>query len=117
MASTKVSLSVVLATYNEADKLADCLKSVKNLADEIIVVDGSSNDNTRKIAKSFGAKVIKVKNLPMFHTNKQKAVDEATKDWILQLDADEQISSALAAEIKQVIINSSSAGYYLPRKN
>ena len=117
MAGSKVSLSVVLATYNEADKIADCLNSVKNLADEIIVVDGSSNDNTRKIAKSFGAKVIKVKNLPMFHTNKQKAVDEATKDWILQLDADEQVSKELAEEIKSAILKSEFSGFYLPRKN
>ncbi len=91
MAGLEVQISVVLATFNEADKLADCLQSVKKLADEIIVVDGSSTDGTREIAKSFGAKVIKVKNLSMFHTNKQKAVDEATKDWILQLDGDEKV--------------------------
>ena len=84
MVGTKVSLSVVLTTFNEADYLADCLDSVKQLADEIIVVDGSSTDKTREIARRFGAKVVKVKNLPMFHTNKQKAVDLATTDWILQ---------------------------------
>ncbi|HKZ35797.1 MAG TPA: glycosyltransferase family 2 protein [Patescibacteria group bacterium] len=118
MVGTKVSLSVVLTTFNEADYLADCLDSVKQLADEIIVVDGSSTDKTREIARRFGAKVVKVKNLPMFHTNKQKAVDLATKDWILQLDADEQVSLELVSEVKTAINSDAKfAGYYLPRKN
>ena len=118
MAGTKVSLSVVLTTFNEADYLADCLDSVKQLAGEIVVVDGSSNDKTREIARSFGAKVVKVKNLPMFHTNKQKAVNLATKDWILQLDADEQVTPELAEEVKTVINSKTKfTGYFLPRKN
>lgn len=111
-------LSVVLATYNEKANIKACLDSVKNLADEIILVDGSSKDQTRIIARKLGAKVFKVKNLSMFHTNKQIAVDKASFNWILQLDADEQISPQLAQEIKTTIASSKADnGYFLPRKN
>lgn len=99
-----LKLSVALATFNEEKCLADCLKSVKGLADEIVVVDGSSTDNTIDIAKSFGAKVIMADNKPIFHINKQMAIDECQGEWILQLDADEIITPELATEIKSVII-------------
>lgn len=117
------TLSVVLATYNEGQNLKTCLNSVKDIASEIIVVDGSSEDNTRQIAKSFKAKVFKVKNLPMFHTNKQLAVNKARGDWILQLDADEVVTPKLKQEIKRIISEPHAtshmlpAAYYLPRKN
>jgi glycosyltransferase involved in cell wall biosynthesis len=112
-------LSVVIATYNEEHNIKACLDSVRRLADEIIVVDGSSTDNTRKIARRFGAKVYQVKNHPMFHKNKQIAVDKAQGKWILQLDADERLSPGLKKEINQIITQKKSAhaGYYLPRKN
>jgi glycosyltransferase involved in cell wall biosynthesis len=111
-------LSVVLATFNEAKNIKSCLDSVKELADEIIVVDGSSTDKTRAIAKSLKAKVFKTTNKPIFHINKQMAVDKASHSWILQLDADENVSRELRQEIKKTISNpKAKAGYYLPRKN
>lgn len=110
-------LSVVLATYNEEKNLESCLISVRGLADEIIVVDGSSTDRTRDIASKFSARVFKVPNLPMFHTNKQLAVDKAKGDWILQLDADEVVTPQLVQEIKSTISHASNIAYYLPRKN
>jgi len=114
----KPKLSVVLTTYNEAKNIKDCLDSVKGLADEIVVVDGSSQDKTRQIAKNLGARVFKVKNVPIFHKNKQIAVNRAKYDWILQLDADERVDQPLAKEIKTIIKNKQSKdGYYLPRKN
>jgi glycosyltransferase involved in cell wall biosynthesis len=109
-------LSVVLATFNEENNLAACLDSVRDLADEIIIVDGSSTDKTVEIAKKYGAKVVVTKNLPNFHINKQKAIGLATKDWILQLDADERVTRELAKEIKEKIENSVN-GYWMPRKN
>lgn len=96
-------VSVVLATYNEENNIGLCLESVKGLADEVVIVDGSSNDRTREIARSFGARVIKTRNYPIFHINKQKALEEATGDWVLQLDADERVTTELAKEIKKVI--------------
>jgi glycosyltransferase involved in cell wall biosynthesis len=96
-------LSVVLATRNEEENIGACLKSVKDIADEIVVVDESSTDKTREMAKKYGAKVYKVKHEPIFHKTKQKALDKATGDWILQLDADERVTPVLAKEIKEVI--------------
>lgn len=111
-------LSVVLATYNEEKNLKACLDSVKNLADEIIIIDGNSTDKTRIIAKQLGAKVFKTTNKPIFHINKQMAVDKAKYSWILQLDADEHVSQKLKTEIKKTISNPKAKnGYYLPRKN
>lgn len=113
------TLSIVLATFNEEKNLADCLESVKNLADEIIIVDGGSSDKTIEIAKKFKAKVKITDNPDIFHINKQKAIDMATKDWILQLDADERLIEELAKEIKSKIQNHESDvnGYWIPRKN
>lgn len=111
------TISVVLATYNEEKNLADCLDSVRHLADEIVVVDGTSQDSTLEIAKKYNARTKVVKNLQNFHINKQKAIDMATKDWILQLDADERISDPLAAEIKSVVSDSGKNGYWIARKN
>lgn len=96
-------LSVVLATYNEEKNIGVCLDSVKGIADEIVIVDGSSADKTREIAKAYGARVIKTTNPPIFHINKQKALEAATFEWVLQLDADERVTPKLAREIKEVM--------------
>jgi glycosyltransferase involved in cell wall biosynthesis len=113
------TLSVVLATFNEEENLSRCLNSVKKIADEIVIVDGMSTDRTVAIAKKFGAKILVTKNLPNFHINKQKAIEMATKEWILQMDADEELSPELRNEIK-IILNDSNKeinGYWMPRKN
>ncbi len=136
-----MKLSVTLATYNEAANISRCLEAVKDIADEIIVVDGSSTDMTREIAKSFGAHVIKTTNPTIFHINKQKANDLAKGDWILQLDADEIVTPELKKEIKLLLsdkyygvdrwvspikkllgqkvnaLTSPATAYYLTRKN
>jgi len=113
-----MKISVVLATFNEEKNLPRCLASVKPFADEIIVVDGSSDDNTRQIAKNFGARVIKTINRPMFHTNKQMAIEAATGDWILQLDADEEVETKLAKEIVEIAKTGSSfSAFVIKRKN
>lgn len=113
------TISVVLATYNEQENLVPCLESIKGFADEIIVVDGGSLDNTVSIANEYGAKVKITSNPPIFHINKQKAINMATKDWILQLDADERLTEILKEEIKIKINDKKSSinGYWIPRKN
>ncbi len=97
-------LSIVLATFNEEKNIEKCINSefIKKLADEIIVVDGSSTDQTREIAKSLGAKVIKTTNKVNFHINKQLAMDEAKYELVLQLDADEIIDEDLAKFIEDI---------------
>lgn len=83
-------LSVVLAVYNEEKNLARCLDSVKDIADEIVIVDGQSTDKTVEIAKKYKARIISTANDPLhFHTQKKMAIDAAKGDWVLQLDADE----------------------------
>lgn len=94
-----MKLSVVLAVYNEEKNLEACLASVKDITDDIVIVDGSSTDDTVVIAKKFGAHVVVTDNPPIFHINKQKAIDMAKHEWILQLDADERVSPELAKEI------------------
>ena len=94
-------ISVVLATHNEAHNIDKCLNSVKNFADEIIVVDGNSTDETRNLAKKFGARVIKTTNKKNFHINKQLAMDKAQGQLVLQIDADEAVDEELADFIKK----------------
>jgi glycosyltransferase involved in cell wall biosynthesis len=109
--------SIVLATFNEEKNLSACLESTKEIADEIIIVDGTSTDKTVEIAKRFGAKVIVRENPKIFHINKQIAIDAATKDWIIQLDADEHLSEESIKEIKEITKDTDFNGFWIPRKN
>ena len=113
------TLSVVLATYNEEKNLPSCLDSVKGLADEIVIVDGTSSDKTVEIAKKYKAKIKITTNKQIFHINKQMAIDMATKDWVLQLDGDEQVSKEQAQEIREILEKDPKEfnGYWMPRKN
>jgi glycosyltransferase involved in cell wall biosynthesis len=116
--NNRVHFSVVLATHNEAANIKTCIASVADMADEIIVVDGESTDKTADIAQSLGAKVIRTTNKPMFHTNKQMAMDAATGDWILQLDADEVVDDELKQFIKKILREDSTfSAFWLKRKN
>ncbi len=96
-------ISVVLATRNEEANIGECLESVKNIADEIIVVDEYSTDKTEEIAKKYGARVYKEPHHDIFHVTKEKALSLAKGDWILQLDADERVTKTLAEEIRDVV--------------
>lgn len=99
----KNKLTVVLATFNEEKNITNCLQSVKEIADEIIVYDENSTDKTVKLAEELGAKVYKFTHTTNFHQTKQKAIDKATCNWILQLDADEVVTPELSREIDSVI--------------
>lgn len=111
-------ISVVLAVLNEENNLKLCLESVKKLAWEIVIVDGGSKDKTLEIAKRFEAKIINTTNPPNFHINKNKAIDAASGDWILQLDADEVVSRELFLEIRKVTSKDLKInGYWIPRRN
>lgn len=96
-------LSVVLATKNEEENVGRCLGSIREIANEIVVVDEYSTDNTREIAAKYGASVYLEPHHEIFHVSKQKALERATGDWILQLDADERVTPELRKEIKEVI--------------
>ena len=116
-------ISVVLAIYNEEAIIVSCLKSVSDWVDEIVIVDGSSTDETVSlIKKNFPAKLIKIistTNKPNFHINKQMAIDAAKGDLILQLDADEHVDEELKKFILSVHRNQdhSQAAWWLNRRN
>ncbi len=99
-----MKLSLCIAVFNEAKNLHYPLDSALDIVDEVIIVDGGSTDRTVGIAKSYGkkVKVIDSDNPIMFHKNKQKAIEAARGEWILQLDADEELSEDLKQEIKTV---------------
>ncbi len=101
------TISVTLATYNEQDFLEDCLKSVADWVDEIVIVDGHSTDKTVEIAKKYKAKVLLRENNPIFHVQKQIANETAKSDWILQLDADERVPENLKNEILMLLAGKS----------
>ncbi len=119
-----MKLSITIPTYNEAKNIRLPLDSVIDIADEIVVVDGGSTDDTVNIVKSYGSKIklFQVDNPPNFLTNKQRAIEYAQGEWILQLDADEAVSPELKKEIVDVVqhvgaIHELPDGYFIPRKN
>jgi len=111
-----LTLSIVIITLNEEANLARTLASVA-WADEIIVLDSGSTDRTREVAESFHAKFHQ-EEWKGFAAQKNSALAKATGDWILSLDADEEVEPALADEIRSVLAaNPSVAGFWVPRKN
>lgn len=108
-------LSVVLIVHNEEANLGACLASIREIADEIVVLDDGSTDATLSIAKGSGAHVA-VRPFDDFGRQKQAALDMATGTWILSIDADERVTPPLAREIAQVIRAETAAdGYWLRR--
>jgi len=114
----KQTLSVVISAYNEEKTIGRCLESVKNLADEIIVVDNTSLDGTVAVVQKYTKNIIKKPNILMLNTNKNVGFSKATGDWILNLDADEVIPEELAREILNIIkANPKECGFWIKRKN
>jgi len=110
-----VRVSVTIITLNEASNIEACLAAV-SWADEVLVVDSGSTDDTVARAQARGARVI-VRAWPgSYAAQKNFAAAETTHDWILSLDADERVTPALAEEIRQVLANpGETAGYRIPR--
>lgn len=109
-------ISTTIITLNEEENIEKALKNLSGLVSEIIIVDSGSTDKTIGIAKSLGAKVF-YRKFDNFANQKNWAVSKAENDWILSLDADEEISNELAAEIKQAIRNNKYNAYLIPRRN
>jgi glycosyltransferase involved in cell wall biosynthesis len=114
--SSRPRLSVVVITSNEEARLRDCLLSVA-WADEIVVVDAQSTDKTASIAREFTDHVF-VRPWPGFAMQKNFGLEQATGDWLLSLDADEEVTAALKDEIVATIARPDAAvGYRIPRRN
>jgi glycosyltransferase involved in cell wall biosynthesis len=97
------TISAVLITHNEAENLPDCLASLQDWVDEIVVVDNHSSDDTVRIAQQHGAKVLQTPDWPGFGLQKNRALDLATCDWVLSIDADERVTPELMAEIQSIL--------------
>jgi glycosyltransferase involved in cell wall biosynthesis len=108
-------LSAVLITRNAAALLGPCLDSLA-FADEIVVVDSSSSDATAELASRKGARVVQKEWLG-FGRQKQFAVEQASHDWVLCLDADERVSPRLAASIRSALAAPVSPVYRMARRN
>lgn len=112
---TKLPVSAVIITRNEAKKLPDCLRSVAFCA-EILVVDSGSSDATVEIAQSHGARVVFQEWLG-FGPQKQFAVDRASYDWVLCIDADERVSEALQLSLCAAMSSPAGIAYRFARCN
>jgi glycosyltransferase involved in cell wall biosynthesis len=116
-----MQLSVVIITFNEEANIGRTLQSVQRLVaggkGEVIIVDSGSTDRTVEIAKSFGAKVL-VEEWKGYAAQKNSAIDKASNNWVLSLDADEEVSSKLAEDISALLKTASKpSGFFIPRKN
>lgn len=106
-------LSVIVIAKNEAANIGACLDSVA-FADERIVIDDNSSDDTRAIAEAKGARVI-LRAMDGFGAQKNFALAQASGEWVFSIDADERVTPALAAEIVQAIGQGAADGYQVPR--
>lgn len=108
-----VMLSVIIIAKNEETNIRRCLESVR-FANEIIVLDSGSEDNTLAIAKEYTDKVYSSEDWQGYGIQKQRALSLATGDWVLNLDADESISAELQKAIKSAIASNEADAYRIP---
>jgi glycosyltransferase involved in cell wall biosynthesis len=111
------SLCVAMIVRDAAEFLPACLASARSIAQEIVVADTGSSDSTISIAKHFGARVLRVPWKNDFAEARNLALAEARCEWILSLDADEQLDSTAAARLPQLLKNQAVAGYQVTLRN
>lgn len=110
-------ISVVVLTKDEEKNLQECLESVRELADEIIVIDDNSIDKTTEITKNFGAKVFIHSLNNNFAQQRNFGLEKVSEEWVLFVDADERISPDLKKEIMEAIKKTNVDGFYLKRQD
>ncbi|MBS3965238.1 MAG: glycosyltransferase family 2 protein [Methylomonas sp.] len=108
-------LSVIIVTKNEAENIVECLASVA-WADEVIVLDSGSTDDTIALAAAAGARVIQT-DWPGYGPQQNRGIASASHDWIFSLDADERITPELAKEIRSAIENEQFNAFDVPRRS
>lgn len=111
-----MNLTAGIITKNEEDNISDCINSIKDIADEVIVVDDYSNDKTEAIASSLGARVYK-RRLDNFSAQKNYLISKAMGKWVFVIDADERADDILRQEIKKALLEDSCGGFSIFRKN
>lgn len=112
----KIPLSVVILTKNEKDNIRACIDSVKGWADEIIVVDDFSSDDTVTIAEALADKVL-LKKMEVEGTHRNWAYAQARNSWVLSLDADEKVTPELQKEISKILPQTQHACFSVPLRN
>ena len=105
-------LTLSMIVKNEENYLEDCLNSVKDLVDEIVIVDTGSTDRTIDIAKKHGAKIFNFKWIDDFSAARNYALDNSSGDWILYLDADERLSPQSKDELLSLTSEKNKTAYY-----
>jgi len=105
-----ITLSMIVK--NEEAYLKDCLNSVKDVVDEIVIVDTGSSDNTKTIAKEFGAKVFDFTWIDNFSAARNFALENSSSDWILYLDADERLTESSKDELLNLTKENNNCAYY-----
>jgi glycosyltransferase involved in cell wall biosynthesis len=112
-----LGLSVIVITRNEEEALPACLESVKNIADQIVLVDSGSTDKTLDIAKSYNSQIFH-RDWAGYSAQKQFALEKAAGPWVLNIDADERLTPEVANEIREMLSTSSNGsnpnGYDVP---
>lgn len=111
---SRPTISAVLITKNEENNISECIASIA-FCDEIVIVDSGSIDDTVRIARDRGAVVHAIEDWQGFGIQKQRALDLASCDWVLSIDADERIPDALRTEIETAVTSGRYAGYFLNR--
>src|ERR1041385_3892449 len=101
-----MKITATVITFNEEHNIARAIESLSSFADEVLVVDSESTDNTVEIARRFTDRVF-IRPWPGYSAQKNFAADQALNDWIFSLDADERVSPELAAAIQQLKANES----------
>lgn len=110
------SLSVIVITRNESERLRPCLESVA-FAGEVVVVDSGSTDDTPGLARGMGARVHCTADWPGFGPQKNRALDLATLDWVLSIDADERVTARLREQIEAVLADPKFDAYSVNRRS
>lgn len=113
----QAKISVVINTHNEEKNLSRCLESVKEFANEIVVVDMHSADKTVEIAKKHGAQVFEHEYTRYVEPARNFALSQATGDWILLIDADEELSGTLRKKLEEIVEKDVLDYVEIPRKN
>lgn len=110
-------ISAAIVCFNEAEKLEKCLQSIRDFADEIVIVDLGSKDNIKEICEKFGVKLFQHQHVDFVEKVRDFSISKTSNEWILVLDPDEQISDDLKIKLKEVTKSTEYTAVSIPRKN
>lgn len=112
-----MKISAIIITKNAGATIRRCLESVA-WADETVVIDSGSSDDTQAVCRELGAKMIITTDWPGFGPQKNRALEAATGDWVISIDADEWVTTELREEIRSVVAGADgAAAYAIPRRS